>query len=238
VLLPVADTTVALANHVGPNPRLPGSVTLPPEPAPEALLSAATSALSATLKESKNLGSDSPDKFDELLASTILPLFDFRRMAQHAVAFNWRLATPEQKDALTAEFRTVVVRNYSMALAGSRDRAIEYKPLRAVPGQTEVTVKSIVKQPGGDGLSIDYDMEKTASGWKACDIRVAGISLVTNYRSAFAQAVREGGVDGLVNSLSASNRQAEPGLKARENNAEPFLLMYSVVRRFFLLGDR
>src|SRR4051812_33113446 len=115
-----------------------------------------------------------------------------------AVARNWRLATPEQQKALTVEFKTLLVRTYSTALASYRDQVIDYKPLRAAPDATEVTVRSDVKQSGGDRMTIDYDMEKTASGWKVYDIKIEGMSLVTNYQSTFAGKVRDGGIDGLI----------------------------------------
>ena len=64
-------------------------------------------------------------------------------------------------------------------------------------------------------VPIDYDMEKTPEGWKVYDVVVEGVSLVTNYRSTFAQQVSQGGIDGLVKFLaqknSASGTLAAPG---------------------------
>ena len=151
------------------------------------LLSAATLAVTAILKQDKNLQTNSPGKIAELVESTILPLFDFRHMTQLAVARNWRLASPEQQNTLIAEFRTLLVRTHSTALANYRDQAIEYRPLRIAPGETEVTVKSTVKQSGAERMTIDYDMEKTTAGWRVYDIKIAGISLITTYQSTFAK---------------------------------------------------
>jgi phospholipid transport system substrate-binding protein len=96
-------------------------------------------------------------------------------------------------------------------LSSYRDQVIEYKPLRLAPDATEVTVKSDVQQSGAERLTIDYDMEKTPAGWKVYDIKIAGVSLVTTYRGTFAGKVRDGGIDGLIKSLSDRNRQG--GLK-------------------------
>ena len=128
-------------------------------------------------------------------------------MTQIAMARNWRLATPDQQKALTVEFKTLLVRTYAIALSRYRDHVIEYKPLRAAPGAVEVTVKSEVKQAGAEWMTIDYDMEKTPAGWKVHDIKIAGISLVTAYRDTFASRVRDGGIEGLIKSLSDKNRQ-------------------------------
>jgi phospholipid transport system substrate-binding protein len=123
---------------------------------------------------------------------------------------NWRRATPEQQERLTFEFRTLLVRTYSTALVNFRDQVIEVKPLRASAGDDQVTVRSEVRQPGAQPMSIDYDMEKTQEGWKVFDIRIAGASLAATYRDTFAEVVRNQGVDGLIELLSSKNRQGRP----------------------------
>ena len=161
----------------------------------------------AIIRQDRDIQAGNPAKVAELVETRILPHFDFARMTQIAMGRNWRLATPEQQKALTVEFKTLLVRTYSTALSSYRDQVIEYKPLRAAPDATEVTVKSEVKQSGSERMTIDYDMEKTPAGWKVYDIKIAGISLVTAYRDTFAGRVRDGGIEGLIKSLSDKNRQ-------------------------------
>jgi phospholipid transport system substrate-binding protein len=124
---------------------------------------------------------------------------------------NWNKATPAQKKQLTEEFRLLLVRTYASALMAYRDQRFEFRPLRAKATDTEVTVQVRVLQPGAQPVAIDYGMEKTASGWKAYDVMVGGVSLVLNYRTEFNNAVRESGVDGLIRSLQAKNRALDPG---------------------------
>ena len=193
--------------------------------APDVLLKAVTSEVIAIIKQDKDIQAGNPAKVADLVEARILPLFDFTRMTQIAVARNWRLTTPEQQKALTTEFKTLLVRTYSSALSTYRDQAIEYKPLRMAPGDTEVTVKSVVKQPGKEPLTMDYDMEKMAAGWKVYDIKIAGISLITAYRETFAGKVRDGGMDGLIKSLSDKNRQRD----MRSQSHQPENLYVSVI---------
>jgi phospholipid transport system substrate-binding protein len=128
-------------------------------------------------------------------------------MTRIAVARNWHLATPAQQEALTVEFKTLLVRTYSSALSSYRDQEIEYKPLRVAPGATDVTVKSEMRQAGKERMTIDYKMTKLSSGWKVYDIQIAGVSLVTTYRDTFASRVRDNGIEGLIKALSDKNRQ-------------------------------
>jgi phospholipid transport system substrate-binding protein len=100
------------------------------------------------------------------------------------------------------------VRTYSTALVNYKGQPINYKPLRAKPEDDEVTVKSDVKPSGGgQPVDIDYEMEKTPAGWKIYDVKVGGVSLVTTYRDTFASEIRERGIDGLIKSLAAKNRE-------------------------------
>jgi len=180
------------------------------EPAPDVLVKSITGEVVAVLKQDKDIQAGNPKKIEELIEAKVLPHFNFTRMTRIAMARNWRLATPEQQKELTAEFKTLLVRTYSTALSNYRDQLIDYKPLRAKPEDVEVTVRSEVKQSGSSQpVAIDYEMEKTPNGWKVYDVKVGGVSLVTTYRDTFTSEVKERGVDGLIKSLAAKNRQSE-----------------------------
>ena len=180
------------------------------EPAPDVLVKSITEEVVAVLKQDKDIQAGNPKKIEELIEAKVLPHFNFTRMTRIAMARNWRLATPEQQKELTAEFKTLLVRTYSTALSNYRDQLIDYKPLRAKPEDVDVTVRSEVKQSGSSQpVAIDYEMEKTPNGWKVYDVKVGGVSLVTTYRDTFTSEVKEHGVDGLIKSLAAKNRQSE-----------------------------
>lgn len=202
--------------------------------APDVLLKAVTLEVIAIIRQDEDTQASNPAKIADLVETRILPLFDFTHMTRIAMARNWRLATPEQQNALTAEFKTLLVRTYSTALSSHGDQAIEFKRLRAASGATEVTVKSVIKQAGTAPLTIDYDMEKMAAGWKVCDIKIEGVSLITAYRETFAGKIREGGVDGLIKSLADKNRQGDT--RARSHQTQNFYI--PVIFRSLLLGSR
>jgi phospholipid transport system substrate-binding protein len=68
---------------------------------------------------------------------------------------------------------------------------------------------------GQQPIPIDYSMEKKGDDWKVYDVTVAGVSLVTNYRSTFNNQVRDGGVEKLIQTLVDKNR----ALVAADNKA-------------------
>ena len=177
--------------------------------APDALVKDVTQDVIVIVKQDKDIQSGNTKKTIALVEQKVLPHFNFPRMTALAMGVNWRKATPDQQKLLIDQFRTLLVRTYSTALTSYRNQTIDFKPLRAQPTDTDVTVRSEVRQSGAEAVTIDYSMEKTPSGWKVYDVVVGGVSLVTTYRDTFANEIRNAGVDGLIKTLSDKNRQLE-----------------------------
>jgi phospholipid transport system substrate-binding protein len=177
--------------------------------APDTLVKGVTQEVLGVIKQDKDIQSGNQRKTIALVEEKVLPHFNFARMTALAMGPNWRKATPEQQKALIEQFRTLLVRTYSSALSSYRNQVIDFKPLRAQAADADVIVRSEVKQPGGEPVSIDYSMEKTSAGWKVYDVVVGGVSLVTTYRDTFTNEVRNNGVDGLIKALADKNRQLD-----------------------------
>jgi phospholipid transport system substrate-binding protein len=168
------------------------------------------------IKSDKELQNGNSKKVLDLIEEKVLPHFDFTRMTRLAIGRNWAQASDAQREALTREFRTLLVRTYSTSLSQYRNQTIDVKPLKLVTGDTDAVVKTLVNQPGGQPIPIDYGMERTEKGWKVYDVIVDGVSLVTTYRGSFNDQIQKTGIDGLVKTLSDRNRSAEaPRSQAR-----------------------
>src|SRR5688572_10779196 len=136
-------------------------------------------------------------------------------MTQLAVGRNWRQATPDQQKVLVEEFKTLLVRTYAVAFTQYRNQTVDYRPVRMTPADTDVVVKSFIKQPTGQPVAVDYSMEKAGQTWKVYDVKIEGISLVENYRNTFNGEIQRGGVDGLIKSLQNKNRSLASQTAAR-----------------------
>jgi len=185
------------------------------ELAPDALVKKISDEVIEIIKQDKDIKAGNQKKINELVDAKVLPHFNFSRMTALAVGRNWPKANAEQQKLLINEFRNLLVRTYSSALTTYKNQVIEFKPLRAAAGDADVTVRTQVKQPGTEPVSIDYGMEKTPAGWKVYDVVVGGVSLVTNYRETFNAEIRDGGVDGLIKSLASKNRSLETQASAK-----------------------
>jgi phospholipid transport system substrate-binding protein len=182
--------------------------------APDVLVRDLSNEVLATIKADKALASGDVNRVQKLVDEKILPYVEFEKMTRLAVGRGWRQATPEQRAALTREFRTLLVRTYSGALSQVTDHKVELRPFRAQPADTDVLVRTSVVASRGDPIQLDYRLEKTDAGWKIYDVNILGVWLVENYKTQFASQINAGGVDGLIKTLADRNKQLEQGKKA------------------------
>ena len=176
--------------------------------APDVLVRQTTDEIVAQIRTDKELTTN-PAKLLALVDAKVLPHFNFTRMTMLAVGRPWRDASAAQRDQLVKEFRTLLVRTYSTALEQYSNQTIDVKPTAVKPGDTEVTVRTQINQPGGQPIAMEYRMERTPESWKVFDVAIEGVSIVTTYRSTFAQEVTRGGIDGLIRSIAAQNARLE-----------------------------
>ena len=173
--------------------------------APDALIKRLSSDVLDKIKADKTVQAGDMTKVMALVDSQIMPNVNFTRMTASAVGRSWRQATPDQQKKLQDEFKTLLIRTYSGALAQVKDQTINVKPLRAAAADSEVVVRTEV-MGRGEPVQLDYRLEKVANGWKIYDLNVLGVWLVETYRTQFAQEINAKGIDGLIASLSERNK--------------------------------
>lgn len=175
-------------------------------PSPDVLVRNTTEEVLTIVRNDKDIKAGKVERIVNLIEEKVAPHFDFTRMTRLAVGRAWRDATPAQREALIKEFRSLLVRSYSAAFTAYTGVSVEYRPFRFNAGDTEATVQTLIKLPGGaETITVDYDMALTPNGWKVYDVRVAGASLIINYRNLFALELDRGGIDGLIKSLVNRN---------------------------------
>jgi phospholipid transport system substrate-binding protein len=183
------------------------TVAMADDVAPDVLVKNTANEVLEIIRKDKDIQSGDMRKISSLAEEKILPHFDFERMSRMVLGKHWSRATKEQQQQFVNEFRSLLIRTYASALTKYRNQAIEYKPMRAQPSDTDVVVRTQIVQPGGQPLPIDYSLIKKEDGWKVYDVVIEGVSLVTNYRGQFSSEVRQSGMDGLIQRLADKNKQ-------------------------------
>jgi phospholipid transport system substrate-binding protein len=173
---------------------------------PDMLIDRLSNEVLAKIKADPAIKDGDFDRISALVDTTIMPHVNFKRMTALAVGRGWRKATPDQREALSREFRVLLLRTYSGAMTQIKDETVRMKPLRAAKDDDEVIVRSEIVGRG-DPIQLNYRMEKDNSSWRIFDLNVLGVWLVETYRSQFKQIINSKGVDGLIDVLAKKNQQ-------------------------------
>lgn len=175
---------------------------------PDALIKQVSDEVMATVKADKEIQAGDVQRIRTLVDSKVMPHVDFRRMTASAVGRFWRTATPDQQQRLQDEFKTLLIRTYAGALTQVKPQTtLQFKPFRGNATDSDAVVRSEIRG-SGDPIELDYRLEKAADTWKIYDVNVAGVWLVDQYRTSFAQEAGANGINGLINKLVEMNQKA------------------------------
>lgn len=178
-------------------------------PEPQALVKEASDTMLLALEEHESELENDPQKIYSLVEEILIPHFDFERMARLALGVSWRGASAEQQARFVEEFRLLLVRTYATAMLEYTNEEIRFLPFRDDVEKGRVNVPMEVVQPNGPSIPMALSLYKNdSSEWKVYDVKIEGISLVTNYRSSFNRDIRTSGMDALIESLSKRNDRA------------------------------
>jgi phospholipid transport system substrate-binding protein len=174
----------------------------------QALVQETSEHMLQTLRKQQKELERNPERIYPLVKDIVLPHFDFQRMAQLALGKHWRQATLEQRQRFVDEFRMLLVRTYSTALLKYANEKIHYLPVRGSSEANDTTIgMEIHQRDGSPPVPMSLRLYERQGAWKVFDVKVDGISLVANYRTSFANEIRKGGIDTLIDTLARKNNK-------------------------------
>ena len=175
--------------------------------APEDVVRQVTQDVIDTFKSDRSLTQrPDPERVLAIVNERVMPFVNFSRMTALSVGRYWNQATTEQQQQLMGAFRELLVLTYSEAVTYAPEATIQIRPGRYLPTDDDVIVRTLLQRPSKEPISIDYRMQRTASGWKVYDFNVLGLWMVEHYRAQFAQIISARGIDGLIGVLIEKNK--------------------------------
>ena len=91
---------------------------------PDELVKRTAEDVLAVVKSDKDIQAGNQEKLFALAEEKILPNFNFDRVSRLVLGKNWTRATPDQKSAFQAEFKTLLLRTYATALSKYKNQTI------------------------------------------------------------------------------------------------------------------
>lgn len=159
-------------------------------------------------------------KVTEFVNQVIYPHTDFDKISALVLGKNWKTATNEERERFKHEFQTLLVRTYSRAFVEFKEWSVRFLPIEMEAGSNKAIVKTEVLQPGIQPVAVNYRMFMANDGtWKAYDIMIEGVSLVTNYRTTFTNEVQtKGSLSAVIDGLVKRNAEALAAKKPAANS--------------------
>jgi phospholipid transport system substrate-binding protein len=179
-------------------------------PEPQPLVEAAIDEVLVALEKNEQEFAADSSKLYNLVQDKLIAHFDFNKMSKLALGKNWREASDDQRTRFTEQFRLLLVRTYSTALSEYSGQAIHFLPFKGDISKKKVKVVMEIEQSGGPSIPMTLSLFfNKQNEWKVYDVNVDGISLVTNYRSSFANEIRKDGMDKLIDRLAERNKKVK-----------------------------
>lgn len=176
---------------------------------PDQLVKQTTENVLKVLKEHQSELQQHPARIYGLVQGLVVKHFDFKLMSRFVLAQNWRTASPAQRERFVREFRELLVRTYGYSLSQYSGQTVEYNGMQSSSDTNRTMVKTVIKQPNGPDIPVNYRLHKTDDGWKVYDVILDGVSLVQNYRSSFRDQIRRDGLDNFLNQLQQRNAKSQ-----------------------------
>ncbi len=140
-----------------------------------------------------------------LVDRIVLPHVDLHQMSEEVLGRFWREASSAQRETFMQEFKRLLERTYAAAVLDYTDQQIRYLPTQARGGAAAL-VRTVVEQPAGTSIPVDYAMRREGEQWKVFDVVIDGASLVIDYRGEFADEIERYGIDEFLKRLADKNK--------------------------------
>lgn len=148
----------------------------------------------------------------ENIRKVVAGRFDYREMSKRSLAQTWQDISENQKVSFTELFRKLLERSYGNRLASFRDQKVTFDDAQFKRDKARVITNVI---DADKTTPVEYRLHQTATGWQVYDIKIEGVSLVSNFRNDFNEGIKQnGGFEGLVQALEKKVKQLESGDKA------------------------
>lgn len=143
---------------------------------------------------------------DAMIRRDMLPFIDFEAMSKLTLGKHWRSASKAQRARFISAYREMLVRSYGKIMLKYAGATIRNGKSVKGPRQGYVTVRTVVTPRGGAPIAANYDVRNNSGNWKAYNVQVGGINIITNFRTNFTREVTSKGLDALITRIEKIKR--------------------------------
>ena len=171
-----------------------------PGPGPRDVVSETVDDVLAVLKDA----SLAPEARRERIVEIAYARFDFPTMSKLVLAKYWKRFDAAQREAFLKEFKDFLAHRYGDRIDRYEQERVEIVGERSAKGGDAI-IETRIHRPRAESVAVDYRLRSSGGDWRVIDVKIEGISLVSNYRDQFHEVLSHGGPDKLLAQLRERN---------------------------------
>ena len=148
---------------------------------------------------------DNPEALHTLVSEAVMPHLDIPRISRIVLGKASRQADKATMSRFSDEFRRLLIRTYASSLSQFSGEEISFPVQQKLMGNNKASVNMKIQRPGQATIVMNFRMHNKSGPWLIYDIRIEGISLIANYRTEFANIIRNQGLEALIDRLHSKN---------------------------------
>jgi phospholipid transport system substrate-binding protein len=171
-----------------------------PGPGPRDVVAKTVDDVLAVLKDA----SLSPEARRERIVEIAYARFDFPTMSKLVLAKYWKRFDDAQREAFLKEFKDFLAHRYGDRIDRYEQEKVEIVGERNAKGGDAI-ISTLIHRPRAEAVAVDYRLRSRGGDWRVIDVKIEGISLVSNYRDQFHEVLSRGGPEKLLAQLRERN---------------------------------
>jgi phospholipid transport system substrate-binding protein len=168
---------------------------------PDAVIEGAVDELNEKLSGRKEELAKNREELYALINEVLLPRFDRKLAAQLVLAKHWRTASEEQRERFINAFYNSLLRKYADGLLEFDEDRIEVLEFRGDASAKRSLVKTNVTLDDGTQVPVHYDLVNRGDHWLIFNVKVEGVSYVSNYRTELDSEIRASSLQAVIDRL-------------------------------------
>jgi phospholipid transport system substrate-binding protein len=170
---------------------------------PDAVIEGAVTELTEKLGGRKEELAEDRDALYAMINDILLPRFDRKLAAQLVLAKHWRTASDEQRERFINAFYNSLLRKYADGLLEFDEDRIEVIEFRGDTSAKRSLVKTNVTLNDGTKVPVHYDLVNRGDRWLIFNVKVEGVSYVSNYRTELDSEIRASSLAAVIERLES-----------------------------------
>ncbi len=146
-----------------------------------------------------------PELMQVIVEEELMPSIDYKYAAYKVLGKNLKKITKEQRSKFVKSMRHYLIRTYATALTQYRNQKVIFEPAKETKGKRIIGVKTQIIDQGAPTIDIVFQMRKNkkTGEWKAFDITVEGISLLSTKQVELNKKIARQGIDHVTLELAS-----------------------------------